>query len=844
MRVGVTRALWLCSSHLPSNLLPPMVPQESFPARYCRFVSRHVRGILAAATVLFIVAAALAARLELRTSFAELLPSDDPGVVALNKTQKRMGDMTLLLIGVRSPDHDANLRYAEMLTRKLRDLPKSLVDLAAYNVRDLRSFFENNKWLFASENDLTEIRDRLRREIAKRKNPLLVDLDDEESVEQMKNRMTKRDPLGGRFPDGVFSSQDGTYVWVAVLPPGGLFGERAGEAVYQAAQRLVMDNDPKGFHAQMVVHMGGPVATLIASRAAVERDILWVTITCLLIVAASLWVYFRRFRAVPLVGVSAVIGTVMAFAMADLLFGYVNSSTAFLGSIILGNGINYGIILISRYQELRAEGLATQGALEKALASVMRGTGVAAVCASAAYATLMLTSFRGFYQFGVMAAFGQIFCWLLTFSVLPALFLALDRRAPAGGAVERPPVSLAFLGPLLRRHPGRVALAAGLFTALCGYGLQHFLDAPFEYNFRKLNARLATTEDDEAFTRSVDSLFGRWPSPTIVLADSREETESIRAAIRKQDRATGDMRVIGDIVTVDDLLPGAPEVQARKLALLANIRKLVHDRALDVLTPDERKKIDALDPPTHLHLLAPGELPALARRPFTEADGTVGRVVLVYPVEHGLSVWGGKDLLRIARVLQVIHLDKEGKTIDTSGSAVVFAAMIRSVLHDGPVATTASLLAVLLLILLIMRPLSSAGAAIATLLLGVIWMVGVAGLFGVRITFLNFIALPITFGIGAEYGLNVAVRYRQDRDMIRAVISTGAAVAVCSWTTIVGYGSLLAARNRALQGFGAMAILGELACITAAILALPGILLWMKRSRARRSTMDSSTSAG
>ena len=216
----------------------------------------------------------------------------------------------------------------------------------------------------------------------------------------------------------------------------------------------------------MVVHLGGPVATLIASRAAVERDIVWVTITCLLIVAASLWVYFRHFRAVPLVGVSAVIGTVMAFAMADLLFGYVNSSTAFLGSIILGNGINYGIILISRYQELRAEGLATQDALEKALASVMRGTGVAAVCASAAYATLMLTSFRGFYQFGVMAAFGQIFCWLLTFSVLARPVPGRSTAAPpAGGAVDRPPVSFAFLGPILRKHPGRVALAAGLFTA-------------------------------------------------------------------------------------------------------------------------------------------------------------------------------------------------------------------------------------------------------------------------------------------------------------------------------------------------------------------------------------------
>ena len=811
-----------------------MAPHESFTARYCRFVSRRAGTILAAAAVLFIVAALLASHLDLRTSFSELLPSDDPGVVALTKTQERMGDMSLLLVGIRSPDRAANLRYADLVTRKLQALPKSVVEFVAYNVRDLRSFFKDNKWLYASEADLTEIRDRLRHEITKRKNPLLVDLGDDETVEQMKDRLTKRDWLNDRFPEGVFSNQDGTYVWVAALPPGGVFGERAGEAIFQAAHQIIKDNDPRGFHSEMVAHVGGPVATLIATRAAVERDIVWVTVTCLLIVAASLWVYFRRFRAVPLVGVSAVIGTVMAFAMAELLFGYVNSSTAFLGSIILGNGINYGIILISRYQEIRAEGLPTEQALEKALAGVMRGTGVAAVCASAAYATLMLTSFRGFYQFGVMAAFGQVFCWLLTFTVLPALFLVMDRRARAGRAPDRAPVSFAFLRPLLGKYPGRVTLVAGLLTLLCGYGLLHFVDAPFEYDFHKLNAKLDSTEDDKKFTDSINSLFGRWPSPTIVLADSQAETESIRRALRKQDRATGDKHVIGDIVTVYDLLPGTPAVQARKLALLDKIRKLAHDPALDVLTADERKQIDALDPPTRLHVLPPEELPALARRPFTEANGTVGRVVLVYPVEKTLSVWDGRDLLRIARVLQSIHLEEEHKTVDTAGSAVVFAAMIRSILHDGPLATAASLLVVLILILLIMRPMSSAGAAIATLLVGVIWMLGVAGLFAVRITFLNFIALPITFGIGAEYGLNVAVRYRQDRDMIRAVISTGAAVAVCSWTTIVGYGSLLAARNRALQGFGAMAILGELACITAAILALPGMLLWIEHRRARR----------
>jgi predicted RND superfamily exporter protein len=103
----------------------------------------------------------------------------------------------------------------------------------------------------------------------------------------------------------------------------------------------------------------------------------------------------------------------------------------------------------------------------------------------------------------------------------------------------------------------------------------------------------------------------------------------------------------------------------------------------------------------------------------------------------------------------------------------------------------------------------------------------------VRVTFLNFIALPITFGIGAEYALNVLTRYREDRNIAQAVLSTGAAVALCSWTTIIGYGSLLAARNQALNGFGWMAILGEISCLMAAIIALPAAVLWWRRRAAR-----------
>jgi hypothetical protein len=809
---------------------------DSRSVRYCQFVSRHAGAILLVTLLIFTIAAALASKLELKTAISELLPSDDPGVVALEKTQKRLGDMSLLLIGIRSPDHAANLRYADLLTQKLQALPKSTVALATYHVRDLKGFFEKNKWLYISENDLTSIRDRLRSEISRRKNPLLVDLsdDDEESVDAMRDRLTKHDNLGERFPDGVFTNQDGSYVWIAALPPGGIFGEHGGEGIYQAAARLIRENDPHAFHPHMDAFVGGPVATAIATRKAVESDILWVTVTCLVIVALSIALYFRRLRSLPLIATSAVVGTVMAFAVAELAFGYVNSSTAFLGSIILGNGINYAIILMSRYEECRATGASTFESMERAIAGVTRGTGVAAVCASAAYATLMLTKFRGFYQFGVMAAFGVLFCWALTFTVLPSIFFMLDRRASA--KKQRParaPLNLSFLGRWLSRHPRSIAIVAAALTVFCGVGLLHFAGAPFEYDFRKLNANLQSTEDSRQFNQSMEKLFGRWPSPIIVLADNIGEVESIRASILRNDQAE---HVIGQIITINDVLPGTAEVQTRKLALLKDIQKLTHDRALTALNEKERKQIAQIDIAEDLRLLTPADVPVLARRPFTEADGTIGRVVLVYPIEQHLSVWNGRDLLRIAHVLQYLPLPEHNKTIATSGSAVVFAGMIRSILHDGPLATAASLIVVLLFSFLIMRPRSAALAAIATLLVGVVWMVGIAGTAEVKITFLNFIALPITFGIGAEYGLNVAQRYRDDRDMVKAVGSTGAAVALCSWTTIVGYGSLLAASSRALRGFGLMAILGEISCLAAALLALPAIILWRQQRRKMRAS--------
>src|SRR6266700_1883568 len=326
-----------------------------------RLSVRLALATLVAGALIAVVAIALASRLQLRTSFAELLPSDDPAVRALKRTEGRVGDLNLLTIGIRSPDRAANLAYAKILTEALRALPPSRVGLVAYHLRDLQDFFHDHRWLYASANDLEDIRDRLRSEIVRRKNPLFVSLDDDDKKAgagagadpdaDLRARLEHR-PFADRFPDGYFIQGD--IAWVLVLPAGGLFDEHAGETLVRAVEAFVAAHPPSAFHPTMHVQSLGPVVVGLENRRAIEQDIVGVTIFCTVLIALSIALYFRSVRAVALVVLPAMWGTAIAFACGDLVFGYLNSSTAFLGSIILGNGINHAIILLSRYRENRA----------------------------------------------------------------------------------------------------------------------------------------------------------------------------------------------------------------------------------------------------------------------------------------------------------------------------------------------------------------------------------------------------------------------------------------------------------------------------------------------------------
>jgi predicted RND superfamily exporter protein len=249
---------------------------------------------------------------------------------------------------------------------------------------------------------------------------------------------------------------------------------------------------------------------------------------------------------------------------------------------------------------------------------------------------------------------------------------------------------------------------------------------------------------------------------------------------------------------------------------------------LALLTPKQREMVEKFRPPAEINPVTLDDLPPAIKLPLTERDGKVGRIALAFPRKVGiLSSHETEELTDLIRG----SIADSGASAMAVGQGLLFADITSAILHDGPIATALAFFAVCLLVLMVFRRPKPSSTVISGLLLGVAWLVGLAATSRVRVNFLNFVVLPITFGIGVDYAVNIVQRYRLEGrgSLPRVIRETGGAVALCSSTTIIGYSSLFAADNQALANFGLLASVGELSCITAALIALPAFL-WSKES--------------
>ncbi|MCX5748296.1 MAG: hypothetical protein NT062_38070, partial [Proteobacteria bacterium] len=456
-------------------------------------------------------------------------------------------------------------------------------------------------------------------------------------------------------------------------------------------------------------------------------------------------------------------------------------------------------------------------ALAEAIAATVRPTAVASLGAMVAYGSLAATSFRGFSDFAIIGAVGMLVCWVATYGLLPVMLLCHAREA-------RAVVDERWIGRLIVRIFGirrrGIALAvAGI--VLLGSGVivaRYLVGDPFEYDMRELGSVGATSEAERHWMATADAKFGRGRAGrTIIAVDRDDQVASVVGALAAPERAAS-------VGSVESILSVVPEVQDQhaKLVVLSEIRKLIDDPALDALEEAEHAEILALRPPDDVAMITRGMLPPSLLALVTDRMGVVGRMISVRPAD-GMDELDGHAMMRFAAAVRRIELP-DHSTVTTSGASVIFADILETIARDGPLVTAIAVAGIVLVVLAVVGRDRLAVAVLAATACGTLAMVAICALLGARVTFLDFVALPITLGLGVDYAINVAHRREVVRDSIAVLRTTGVAVLVCSVTTMIGYASLLASDNLTIRGFGRASLIGEITTVVSALFLVPAVL--------------------
>jgi predicted exporter len=775
--------------------------------------------IVAGAGALAAVAAALALTLPVRTEFSQLLPDREPSVLALRRLAARKANTAVIEIGIAAADPEAARQFAVELAAELRKLPKGFVREVDDDDMPLRSFLWKHRFLYAPEADLRKAVAAARALYAAR-NPLYVPLEDPDprALEELSVRIADLRARTVDRPQG-YVGEDGHLRMIVVRAPFSDTEPRKAELLLEALRSKVSLLLP--LHPGVEVGYAGDPVTAALEHALVLRDVVVTAVLCSLLVIGALVVTFRSPRIVLALGLNLLAACALTFGWARLAIGQLNSATAILGSVVAGNGINFGIILAARYLEERRVRFHAQ-ALAAAIRETAGPTLVAAMAAGASYLSLVVTEFRGFSEFGAIAGVGMLVCWMTTYLLLPALLDLLEPLPPGPDRTASAPIPAVV--------PSIAILLGAAVLTVAG---TRFLREPFEDDLGALRSRSLPASEVGKWSRRLDASFGRVRSGGFVLAV--EQAEDVPLVLDALDRAEEgvpqEARVLGKIDALPRILPGTAEEQRRKIELLAEARDLLR-RALPRLDPAARERVRPLLDDGPLRVLGSLDLPPQLRDAFTESDGRVGLLLVVHP-GPAFEGWSHRGIRRAVALVGQLRFERPLRgPLYVAGPEVLFVDMMRAVERDAPRATIAAAILVVALLAAALGFGRDLAASLVALVAGMGAMLGALALFQVRLSFLSVVAIPITIGIGIDYPFNVIARLKAERerggDPGRALRQTGGAVALCSATTMIGYSVLLFSDTGAIRSFGLVAVLGELACLLAALLVAPAALVLLR----------------
>src|SRR5439155_21747104 len=171
-----------------------------------------------------------------------------------------------------------------------------------------------------------------------------------------------------------------------------------------------------------------------------QKDTLVASIASLLI-CALIFIYGYQETGRPVKAtLCLIVGLAYTLAFATLTIGHLNILTITFVPILIGLAIDFGVHLISRYEEELRHGKSEESALTKAMVYTGQGIFTGGFTTAGAFLAMALTNFKGIQEMGIICGGGMLICLIPMMTMLPVLLLrgrqnVLDQEL--GDATER-----------------------------------------------------------------------------------------------------------------------------------------------------------------------------------------------------------------------------------------------------------------------------------------------------------------------------------------------------------------------------------------------------------------------
>ena len=857
-----------------------MKPFTGFANRYVRLSARHPFLLLLLLAALTALATVGTIRIfgNVRTNVRDLLPEDTPSRAALETTDERRGSSDLFVIAVESPDAYANIRMIE----DLRDRVESEWDEAEWvQIDEDSSFFREHALLYLPVERLERFRDELKAALRcelGRVNPIYVDLsdacDNQEAVEWTLDYWLGDDlmrELG--LPDEFFGSWDselggsdsdaeeeqpeteetaedepapveeltipndlgpyligidrdrGTFISAMYVQLGRPSTDvDFANMMQQRGADLITALDPASYHPEMRAQVRGAYQNLNEAREAAS-DSLRALLASLAIVVLVMLVFFRAIRGLVVVLVPLVMGLAWTMGLSWFAFGELNLYTMFVGSVLLGMGIDFGIHLYGRAMEAFRRGEEWQPALVESLSHTGPALLAAAVTTIGALLTLLASHFKGFKEFGLIASYGVVFCLVAAYLVIPPLVFALEKIWPLKRREEKPQAARTT-GRGGRKRWFVVALVAVAVVIVAGVFAP---DAQFEHDFRNLRGK--SSHGGIRYGKAVGR--GKATSASIILGESPEQMREVHALLRQRFAAEDPM--LKGFVTIETYVPTSQEARMGVIRLPPDdddpfnrqrrndIASVVERSALDRLEGDAHDFVEVVRDLVDVEPFALEDIPPWAYRSIREADGTVGALGLIF---RSIQEWNVLECQAYQAEYGILVLES-GDEVSVADTTFITADIVRTVKADG--LRMALLVGGFLLFVLVFSLRSFVGAltCLLTLVAAFVVCLGAMVLTNTRIGMYNMIVLPAVLGVGIDGAIHIHHRFVEGgrKNMGRVMRTTGVAVLAASLTTAGGFAGLLFQNHLGIRSIGELALIGILAALAAVVFLMPAMLL-------------------